>query len=1041
MRRYVAAVFTIITVLLLLLAMGSYIQEASNAATFAVPTVGSSVPSKTVFSPSNTTTEKVLIVTGAADTRYLRLHVYSEYAGGRWVENNVSYTAERPGLPNITIAQALIRDRITVLSNVPLTQLPVSLYTANLSVPYKYAPGTGLFRAVNPVKSYTFVAIHFTIPLRILESLNSTPLEGYLAVNASPELKDLAANITRGLKSGYQKAVAIQSYLLNNYMYSVVAPKPPEGADPIEWFLFHSKIGDSKAFNGAFVVLARLSGLSARLVSGYKIMPVPFAQQVTDAQRAYWAEVYFEGAGWIPFDATSAVTQGGHWNQSSGGNLSDNQSRQRMRISVDPGQPVHISLPSDRWIIVNGTPLHKVTLRFTYPGNYYYPVVTLGWSPTVYALSVHVTGGRLYLNTDDPVVTGLPGDNVEVMVNGRLTGSYILSPNVRVVSPLFSRLVVMSRFPSFSAMRTFYVPKTVPPSFYPVKVIATTSYGEKSILLFWVHITGTLSVDSFVPESLDPNERIVRGGLIHVVGSAVPDGGNLSHGRVYVSLLRNLTSSSLMIGNGTVINGKFKVACSLPGELPVGRYLVVTKVVSINYKPADDISAITVSARTKTRLMIPSVVPAGNLTVRGAVVDDSGAGVAGNVSIILDDYSLGTINTSRLGYFALNVPVSPGTHTLTALYPGSGAYLPSKVNLTFTAVEVNVSSVMEGGGVRVLGKVGGIKNGNLSVNTPAGIKTVPFHNGRFNTSLPLNPGLGAYNATFTLNGTHVASLWVDPYRGKRIIPLIRVENSSNRTVLTVQLTDDEGNPVKNEVVSLKLNGKEYSVKTDDAGRAVLELPGGLHIDPNSLKLVVAGRSVTPGGSGLDLDFLKYLLILLPLLFFVHFYSSGFRARSIGNVPRRSVRSQFRTLNLGRTVYTPEEEIALKFKKPVALFVDGALLGRGKEFHLKLPPGDHELRVGSRRATVHVLPPKEAVIRLYEESFLPMARELGVRTGEATPGEIATALRGKLPGAALQEVAILFEKAKYGMVELSDGDFKEFLSALSRLGVITDEKEI
>jgi hypothetical protein len=367
-------------------------------------------------------------------------------------------------------------------------------------------------------------------------------------------------------------------------------------------------------------------------------------------------------------------------------------------------------------------------------------------------------------------------------------------------------------------------------------------------------------------------------------------------------------------------------------------------------------------------------------------------------------------------------------------------HLPSRANLTFTAVGVNVSTVEKNGELRISGRVDGMKNGSLKLDTPVGVKTVPFRSGRFSTSLPLDPELGAYNATFTINGTPVASLWVDPYRGKVITPLINVENSSNRTLLTVQLTDNDGNPVKNEIVSLDLNGTRYLVKTDDAGRAVLKLPRGIHIDPNSLKLMVGGRSITAGSSGLNLDFLRYLLILLPLLLFVHLYSSGFRLGSPRGTSRWGTSTRFETLDLGRTVYLPGEEIALRFEKPVKLFLDGKLFGRGKEFRLKLPQGDHELRAGSRKVIVHVLPPKDAVVVLYEESFLPAARKLGVRTEEATPEEIAAALSGRFPEDALHEVTVLFEKAKYGTMELSDDDFREFLLALSTLGVIKDEED-
>jgi len=67
--------------------------------------------------------------------------------------------------------------------------------------------------------------------------------------------------------------------------------------------------------------MGRIAGLPTRYVEGY--LARPGVEVLTGENAHAWAEVYFRGVGWIPFDATGGTTGGGRAPQTQGGTGSD----------------------------------------------------------------------------------------------------------------------------------------------------------------------------------------------------------------------------------------------------------------------------------------------------------------------------------------------------------------------------------------------------------------------------------------------------------------------------------------------------------------------------------------------------------------------------------------------------------------------------------------------------------------------------------------------------------------------------------------------
>ncbi|MBZ5565617.1 MAG: DUF3488 and transglutaminase-like domain-containing protein [Acidobacteriia bacterium] len=122
----------------------------------------------------------------------------------------------------------------------------------------------------------------------------------------NPQIAELASRITAPADNNYDRAVAVQNYLRDNFRYTL-DPTAIEPKDPIGSFLFKSKSGYCEYFAAAMAVMLRTLNIPARLVNGfqtgsYNRIGKDFVVRARDAHS--WVEVYFPDYGWIPFDPT-----------------------------------------------------------------------------------------------------------------------------------------------------------------------------------------------------------------------------------------------------------------------------------------------------------------------------------------------------------------------------------------------------------------------------------------------------------------------------------------------------------------------------------------------------------------------------------------------------------------------------------------------------------------------------------------------------------------------------------------------------------------
>lgn len=100
----------------------------------------------------------------------------------------------------------------------------------------------------------------------------------------------------------------ISGYLTSRYTYSEMFSKPSGKEDAIETFI-KEKRGCDVHYASLATLLFRYYGIPARYVEGYLITPdmVSKASGTIDVPKAAshaWTEIYIDGFGWIPFEAT-----------------------------------------------------------------------------------------------------------------------------------------------------------------------------------------------------------------------------------------------------------------------------------------------------------------------------------------------------------------------------------------------------------------------------------------------------------------------------------------------------------------------------------------------------------------------------------------------------------------------------------------------------------------------------------------------------------------------------------------------------------------
>ncbi len=130
----------------------------------------------------------------------------------------------------------------------------------------------------------------------------------YLQVpDLDPRIAQLANRVVQDCRDEDEVAGSLESFLRNNYQYSLELPTGRPGADPLATFLFEARRGHCEYFASAMAVMSRLQGLPTRLVNGFRsgeYNPLGQVWSVRQYDAHSWVEVHLPDAGWVEFDPT-----------------------------------------------------------------------------------------------------------------------------------------------------------------------------------------------------------------------------------------------------------------------------------------------------------------------------------------------------------------------------------------------------------------------------------------------------------------------------------------------------------------------------------------------------------------------------------------------------------------------------------------------------------------------------------------------------------------------------------------------------------------
>ncbi|MCM4081115.1 transglutaminase family protein [Paractinoplanes hotanensis] len=211
-----------------------------------------------------------------------------------------------------------VRERSASIAGAPGPWLPSQTWPAAVegAAPY-IAPSHGTLLLAGPV-DYTLrwwePQIDGATLLR--SGVDNDAAGGLDPIGSAPAgTAELAAQAAGGQRPSFRTALRMEQWFRTRYRLAVGDDLPAgHGWPQLTEFLRTSRRGTSEQFAAAYVVLARMIGIPARLAVGYRTPARPDtdgAYTVRNGDALAWPEVAVAGVGWVPLDPTGQASATG----------------------------------------------------------------------------------------------------------------------------------------------------------------------------------------------------------------------------------------------------------------------------------------------------------------------------------------------------------------------------------------------------------------------------------------------------------------------------------------------------------------------------------------------------------------------------------------------------------------------------------------------------------------------------------------------------------------------------------------------------------
>jgi len=137
------------------------------------------------------------------------------------------------------------------------------------------------------------------------------PIFTDLPPDLPPIVRQLTGQVTTGLPSKFEQAVALQRWFRDGggFTYDLQRAPSGNGTDALVEFLTEGnggRVGYCEQFASAFAIMARTLNIPSRVSIGF-LNPEPLGGNTYEFSAwdmHAWPELYFPGAGWVPFEPT-----------------------------------------------------------------------------------------------------------------------------------------------------------------------------------------------------------------------------------------------------------------------------------------------------------------------------------------------------------------------------------------------------------------------------------------------------------------------------------------------------------------------------------------------------------------------------------------------------------------------------------------------------------------------------------------------------------------------------------------------------------------
>ena len=267
--------------------------------------------------------ETVMFQVRAEERSYWRLTSLDQFDGQVWT-SRADYAARPTQLPSLFQSGSSVQESVQQYSIeqlgavwLPAAFEPQSVVSATTDISYEPSSSTlivGRSLASSNGLSYTVSSALPRFDPEVLKTIpqdaaTSSPVDSYTALPSdfSPQVRDLADQLAPGAGSGYEQALALQSFFRNGSFIYDANVAPGHSENRIEDFL-STRRGYCEQFAGTFAAMARSLGLPARVAVGFTVGESdpddPDLYLVRGKHAHAWPEVYLAGVGWVAFEPT-----------------------------------------------------------------------------------------------------------------------------------------------------------------------------------------------------------------------------------------------------------------------------------------------------------------------------------------------------------------------------------------------------------------------------------------------------------------------------------------------------------------------------------------------------------------------------------------------------------------------------------------------------------------------------------------------------------------------------------------------------------------